>query len=222
MIGITQFPSTLHPNIDSMAAKSYVLGMAQRPFTAYDHDWELVCFLCTELPTFENGLAVREPLPEGVEGHGEREGVALTYTIQPGATWGDGTPVTTDDVLFTYEVGKHPDSGISNAELYRRILGIDVDRRARPSSSMSTGSRSTTTAIGDFRVLPAHLERPVFEADPATYRNRTIFDTDPTNPGLWFGPYRDQRGVERLAHRARAQPDLVGRASRTSSGSWSR
>jgi peptide/nickel transport system substrate-binding protein len=30
----------------------------------------------------------------------------------------------------------------------------------------------------------------VFEADPATYRNRTTFDTDPTNPGLWFGPYR--------------------------------
>ena len=145
VIGITQFPSTLNPNIDSMVAKSYVLGMTQRPFTAYDHDWELACFLCTGLPTFENGLAVREPLPEGVEGHGERDGVALTYTIQPGATWGDGTPVTTDDVLFTYEVGKHPDSGISNAELYRRILGIDVDRRARPSSSMPTGSRSTTT-----------------------------------------------------------------------------
>jgi peptide/nickel transport system substrate-binding protein len=123
VIGITQFPSTLHPNIDSMAAKSYVLGMAQRPFTAYDHDWELACFLCTELPTFENGKAVREPLPEGAEGAAEgREGVALTYAIQPGATWGDGTPVTTEDVLFTYEVGKHPKSGIANAELYRRIL----------------------------------------------------------------------------------------------------
>ena len=44
--------------------------------------------------------------------------------------------------------------------------------------------------LDDFRVLPAHLERKVFEADPATYRNRTAFDTDPTNPGLWFGPYR--------------------------------
>ena len=189
MIGITQFPSTLNPNIDSMVAKSYVLGMTQRPFTAYDHDWELACFLCTGLPTFENGLAVREPLPEGVEGHGEREGVALTYTIQPGATWGDGTPVTTDDVLFTYEVGKHPDSGISNAELYRRILGIDVvDER----TFVVHADRITFdyNGLGDFRVLPAHLEREVFEADPATYRNRTIFDTDPTNPGLWFGPYR--------------------------------
>ena len=28
-VGITQFPSTFHPNIESMAAKSYVLGFAR-------------------------------------------------------------------------------------------------------------------------------------------------------------------------------------------------
>ncbi|MEM7022330.1 MAG: ABC transporter substrate-binding protein, partial [Pseudomonadota bacterium] len=190
VIGITQFPSTLHPNIDSMVAKSYVLGMTQRPFTAYDHDWELACFLCTELPTFENGLAVREPLPEHAEGYDKGwEGVATTYTIHPDATWGDGTPITTDDVLFTYEVGKHPESQISNAELYRRILSIDV---IDDKTFVVHGDRITFNymGLGDFRVLPAHLEREIFEADPATYRNRTKFDTDPTNPGLWFGPYR--------------------------------
>ncbi|MFL5337763.1 MAG: peptide ABC transporter substrate-binding protein, partial [Geminicoccaceae bacterium] len=45
-------------------------------------------------------------------------------------------------------------------------------------------------AINDFRLLPEHLERKVFESDPETYRNRTLFDTDPANPGLAFGPYR--------------------------------
>ena len=35
-IGITQFPSTLNPSIDVMAAKSYVLGAVLRPFTVYD------------------------------------------------------------------------------------------------------------------------------------------------------------------------------------------
>jgi peptide/nickel transport system substrate-binding protein len=64
-IGITQFPSTLNPLIDSMLAKSYVLAMTRRPITAYDQDWELVCMLCTELPTIENGLAVPEDLPDG-------------------------------------------------------------------------------------------------------------------------------------------------------------
>ncbi|HEX6144643.1 MAG TPA: peptide ABC transporter substrate-binding protein [Geminicoccaceae bacterium] len=182
-IGITQFPSNFHPNIDSMMAKKYVLSMAQRPFTAYDPDWELVCMLCTELPTLENGLAEIEPLADG------GEGIALTYTIQPDATWGDGTPVTTDDVLFTLEVGKHPESGVTNAELYRRILEIDV---VDDKTFVMHVDRVTFeyNAINDFELIPAHLERARFEADPSTYRNRTLFDTDTTNPGLWFGPYK--------------------------------
>src|SRR5688572_22180610 len=116
-IGITQFPSTLNPNIDAMAAKSYVLGMTMRPFTVYDADWKLVCLLCTTLPSIENGLAVPVDLPDG------KRGIDLTYTIRPEATWGDGVPVTTADVLFTYEVGRHKQSGVTNAEFYRRVTG---------------------------------------------------------------------------------------------------
>src|SRR5947209_4315310 len=95
-IGIIQFPSTLNPHIDAMAAKSYVLGMALRPFTVYDADWKLVCLLCTTLLSIENGLAVPVELPEG------KKGIDITYTIRPDAYWGDGVPVTTADVRFTY------------------------------------------------------------------------------------------------------------------------
>lgn len=183
VIGLTQFPSTFNPNIDSMAAKSYILAMAQRPFTTFDARWELICMLCTELPTLENGRAEIEKQDDG------SEGIALTYTIEPEATWGDGTPVTTDDVLFTYEVGRHPQSGISNAELYRRITAIDV---VDAKTFVMHVDRVTFeyNAINDFRVLPAHLERPVFEEDPAGYRSRTLFDAEPANAGLYFGPYR--------------------------------
>ena len=100
VIGMTQFPSTLNPNIEAMLVKSYLLGLTQRPFTAFDADWKLVCMLCTELPTLENGLAKLEGKDDG------KPGIAATYTIQPNATWGDGVPVTTKDVLFTYEVGR--------------------------------------------------------------------------------------------------------------------
>src|SRR5436305_5475021 len=100
-IGLIQFPSTLNPNIDAMAAKSYVLGMALRPFTVYDADWKLVCLLCTELPSIENGLAVPVDLADG------KKGIDLTYTIRPEAKWGDGQAVTTADVMFTYDVGRN-------------------------------------------------------------------------------------------------------------------
>ena len=182
-IGINQFPSNLHPNIDSMAAKSYVLGLTQRPLTVYDQEWQLMCMLCTELPTFENGKAVTEARPDGTQG------VAVTFTIRPDATWGDGVPITTRDVLFTWEVGRHAQSGVGNAEMYRRIWQIDVvdDKTFTIHDEKLTFNYN---AYNDFRVLPEHLERAVFEADPATYRNRTLFDTAPTNPGLAFGPYR--------------------------------
>jgi peptide/nickel transport system substrate-binding protein len=181
-IGMTQFPATLNPNIDAMAAKSYVLGMARRPFTVYDADWKLVCLLCETLPSIANGLAVAVDLADG------KKGVDVTYTIRPEAKWGDGVPVTTEDVLFTYEVGRNPASAISNAELYRRITGIDV----KDSKTFTLHVDKLTfdyAAINDFTLLPAHIERPAF-TDPAQYRVRTRYSTDPTNPGLYDGPYR--------------------------------
>ena len=182
-IGITQFPANFQPNIESMMAKKYVLSMTRRPITAYDHDWQLICMLCTELPTIENGLAVPEQTADG------NDGIAVTYSLQPEATWGDGVPVTTEDVVFTWEVGRHPKAGVSNFELYRRILSIDVEDEKTFTLHLDR-VEFRYAAINDFLLLPAHIERPVFEADPAAYRNRTTFDTAPTTPGLFFGPYR--------------------------------
>ncbi len=102
VIGVSQFPTAFHPLIESHVTQGYVLAMTQRPITGYDADWELACYLCSELPTFENGKAVIEKQDDG------SDGLALTYSIVEGATWGDGVPVTTEDVMFTYEVGKHP------------------------------------------------------------------------------------------------------------------
>lgn len=182
-IGLSQYPGTLHPNIDAMAAKYYVLAMTNRPISHFDHNWEPACFLCKELPTLENGLVERETLPDG------SEGLAITLEIHPEATWGDGTPVTTEDVAFTLEVGKHPQSGIANAEMYRRILELRVHDEKR-FTLLTDRVTFQYNVFADLRLLPAHVERAIFEADPESYRNRTAFDADPTNPALAWGPYR--------------------------------
>jgi peptide/nickel transport system substrate-binding protein len=162
--------------------------MATRPITAYDAEWKLVCMLCETLPTLENGQAK----PEKVSGGGQ--GVALTYTIRADAKWADGTPVSTEDVLFTVDSGRHPLSGVSNSELYRRILKVEVkDKR----TFVLHMERLTFdyNAINDLRLLPAHIERPRFEK-PAEYRNRTAYDQDTVNPGLYNGPYRITQVVQ--------------------------
>lgn len=183
VIGITQFPSTLHPNIDSMLAKSYVLGLVRRPTMAYDHDWKHTCLLCTEVPSIEAGTARIEALPDG------SEGMSVDYALDPRAKWGDGAPITTRDVAFTWEVGSHPQSGVAGHSAYVRILSIDVHDRHRYTVRYDRLHYDYPT-VGAFDLLPEHLERAGFEEDPAAYRYRTRYETDPTHPGLYHGPYR--------------------------------
>ena len=179
-IGISQFPSTLHPDIDAMAAKTYVLDMTRRPITAYDADWHRVCHLCTELPSRENGRVADEP----------GGGLAVTYTIRPGATWGDGVPVTSGDVLFTFAAGRHPLSGFDEHDLFVRDIK-DITARDDRTFTVHLARRTCDfQGLDGFEVLPAHLEEPVFKADPASYPNRSLYRSDPANPGLYFGPYR--------------------------------
>ena len=182
VIGITQFPATFHPNIDSMAAKSYILAMTARPFTVFNANWELICMLCTELPTLENGLAKKETTPGG------KQGIAVTYSIQPKALWGDGVAVSTKDVLFTWKVGRHPKSSIGNMELYRSIYKVDV----KDEKTFTFHFDKLTfdyNAINGFILIPAHIDEANF-SNPETYKNRTAFDTDTLNKGLYFGPYK--------------------------------
>ncbi|TCZ59936.1 peptide ABC transporter substrate-binding protein [Roseicella aquatilis] len=182
-IGITQFPSTFHPNIDSMAAKSYVLGFTRRPVTAHGVDWQLACLLCETLPTLENGLAQRETTPEG------KPGLRVTYRLRGDARWGDGTPVSAEDLRFAWEAGREPATGFGGAEFYRSAYELIVED-ARTVTLRFDKVTFDFASLGDFQPLPAHVERARWQQEPRTYRSRTAYDTETANPALWSGPYR--------------------------------
>ncbi len=180
-IGITQFPATMNPMIESMLAKTYILGMVYRPFVTYDQRWKLVCMLCVSLPSIKNGQAKVVDLPNG------KKGMRVTWRIRPEVRWGDGTPVTVKDVIFAWHIGRHPKSGVANREPYVRTIAIErIDDH--------TFVQVLDKVRFDYQLLvpdpmPAHLERKAF-ADPAEYRHRTLYDRDYTKPGLYDGPYR--------------------------------
>lgn len=183
-IGVSQYPSTMHPYFDEMVAKSLVLGATSRPVTVYGPDWKPACMLCTELPSYENGRAKKEELADG------KTGIAATYTLKDGLFWGDGVPVTTKDILFAYDVGKHPKSGVGNGEFFiKDILSIDA-ADDKTFTIHFAKEKCDFAPIGDFHPLPEHLERAIFEKDPETYKNRSLYNTAPETAGLWNGPYR--------------------------------
>lgn len=182
-IGVSQFPATFHPAIDSMLAKSYVLGAVRRPITVYDENWELICMLCTELPTPDNGRVIYEQNDKG------EDIVKATFTLLDEAKWGDGKPMTSQDVYFTWQVGKHPLSGFSNNQLFAKdITDIEIidDKNFTIFFSKATCGYNQ---LNDFTILPAHLEKEIFEKDPATYKDHTLYNKDTTNAGLYMGPY---------------------------------
>ncbi|ACI98386.1 bacterial extracellular solute-binding protein, family 5, putative [Rhodospirillum centenum SW] len=183
-IGVNDFPGNFNPLIESQGIRDYVVWMAQRPLTAFTPDWELTCVLCTELPTVRNGRIQEERLPDG------DTGVAVRYTLLPDLRWGDGTPVTTRDVVFTWQVGRHPDIGSNAYDVFARdIRSVEVvDDRT---FIVHRRHRSCAAAqLNEMVLLPAHLERKAFESDPATYRINSRYEADVTDPGLWLGPYR--------------------------------
>ena len=149
-IGITQYPSTLHPNIENMAAKSYVLGFTRRPLNARDADWALVCLLCETLPTLENGLAARETTPDG------RPGIRVILRLREGLRWGDNTPITAEDLRFAWEAGREAATGFGPAEFYRSAYELIV---VDPRTVTLRFDRVTFdfAAMGDFQPLPAHI-----------------------------------------------------------------
>ncbi|MFL5280205.1 MAG: peptide ABC transporter substrate-binding protein [Rhodopila sp.] len=181
-IGIAQFPSSLHPNIDPEVVRAYALGFAIRPITAFNAEWRNTCLLCAELPTLENGLARIEGRPDGTQG------MAVTIKLKPGLAWGDGQPVTARDIAFTWKLGSNPGNGFSNANPWSRATSVDVvDDR--------TAVLHLDRVRADFaqwdQILPEHIEGAIAAeaTGPGEYANATRFNRAPLTAGLYDGPY---------------------------------
>ena len=194
-IGVSSFPSTLHPSTDPDAIKFYILGFAARPITAWDPGRVLRCLLCVEVPSLANGDAA-------LEGAGMR----VTLHFKPGQTWGDGAPLGAADLAFTARVGRDPKSGFTNTKTWERVTAVDV-----PDPLIAVLHLSEPFYQFDQwnEILPAHLEQAVFDAahQPGEYIQRSLYNREPTNPGLYNGPYRigtiepgSQLVLERNAH----------------------
>jgi peptide/nickel transport system substrate-binding protein len=176
-IGVASFPSTLHPSIDPDLIKFYLLGLADRPVTAYDVSGHVVCLLCTEVPSLASGGA-------RLEG----DGMAVTFRFRPGLQWGDGAPLGAEDLAFTARVGRDPNSGFADTHTWSIVSRVDVIDHLTAVMHL-TERNYQFDQLG--QLLPAHLEAAVFDRakGPAAYMQQSHYNTDPTNPGLYNGPY---------------------------------
>ncbi|MQU72449.1 peptide ABC transporter substrate-binding protein [Sinorhizobium meliloti] len=181
-IGRAQFPTSLNPYLGSATVNQHTIGFASRPITAFMPDGKPACLLCAALPTLENGLARYETLPDG------SQGLAVTIKLRPDLKWGDGVPVTSKDIYFTWSIGKDPASGLTNLNPWERASSVEVvdDRTV----ILHLTKPFVTYQMWD-HLLPEHLEGPIKSAatTPLDYINKSLYNVSPTTAGLWNGPY---------------------------------
>lgn len=173
---------TLNPLIATQAATKYMLYLAYRPLVILDLDSKWTAMTIKKVPSIENKLAK-------VKG----EGLEINIELLDTATWGDGTPVTCKDIEFSWKVGKSPNVSNANREPYENITSITWDAKNPKKCVITTAKKKFDFFASLPDPLPAHLEEAVFEKfkdKPEGYDQNTLYTKDPSNPGLYFGPYR--------------------------------
>ncbi|RME65902.1 MAG: peptide ABC transporter substrate-binding protein, partial [Caldilineae bacterium] len=88
-------------------------ALVLEPLAAFDENGEMVLRLAAEIPTVENG-GVAEDL------------TSITWKLKEGLLWSDGTPVTAEDVVFTYEYCSTPETGCSQADQFTNIDSVEA------------------------------------------------------------------------------------------------
>ena len=108
-----QAPSTLNPYLSSGTKDVETASLILEGLAGFNEKGEVVARLADGVPTVENGGVAADL-------------TSITWKLQPGLLWSDGTPVTSADAKFTWEYCTHPEGGCAQAARYEGITAIDT------------------------------------------------------------------------------------------------
>lgn len=185
-IGIAQEFETLNPLIMSMVASSYIHYMVGRRLVNLDADNKWQPQIAKSIPTLENGQAK-------IITEGGKKKIQSTWEIKENVSWGDGKPVTCEDVAFSRTLALSPNISIGEKEVYSQIEKIDIDPKNKKKCVFTyEKAKWDHFMLGTYYIIPKHIEEPVFEKygkQKEGYEKNSVYVKNPTNPGLYNGPY---------------------------------
>ena len=112
-----QAPTTLNPYRSSGTKDAEAASLVIEPLAEYNENGEIVAVLATRLPTLENG---------GISADRTR----ITWNIREDVVWSDGTPLTVNDVVFTWRYCTAPGGGCAQSTSFENVASVDaVDER---------------------------------------------------------------------------------------------
>ena len=108
-----QAASSVNPYLSGGTKELEASSLVIEPLARYNPDGILVPTLAAEIPTVANG-GVSEDL------------LTITWTLQEGLLWSDGTSVTSADVKFTADYCLNEDTGCAQSSQYQDIESVEV------------------------------------------------------------------------------------------------
>ena len=109
---------------------------------------------------------------------------SVTYRLRPAAKWHDGSPITPEDVVFSFNAFKKHSPRL--AGYYRHVISAQITGQQDVTFFFDTaGNRELPQIIGQLTVLPKHW----WHAADGSGKRRSIGDTTLEVP-LGSGPYR--------------------------------
>ena len=107
-----QAVSILNPYLSGGTKDFDAATLIVEPLARFSPDGVLVPELAESIPTLENG-GVSEDL------------TAITWKVKDGVMWSDGSPLTIDDFIFTWQYCTHPEGGCSTAHFYNDVVSME-------------------------------------------------------------------------------------------------
>ncbi len=154
-LSLTSNPESMNPLYASTWYTEVVFDMILLPLWNIDDQGNYVMELAQELPTMENG---------GVSA----DGLNITIKFRPEANWSDGTPVTADDAVFTYDMIMSDKNGVFSRypyDTYVESMTAKDPKTLEIKLSSAYADWATTFFTGISRVIPKHILQPVFDKD---------------------------------------------------------
>ncbi len=108
----------------------------------------------------------------------------VTYRINPKAKWHDGTPITADDVVWSFD--KTVELNDSQRNYYRHVVKAEKTAPDQVTFTFDVaGNRELPRIVGELTILPQHW----WEGKDANGKQRDIGEST-LEPPLGSGPYK--------------------------------
>ncbi|MBC7674879.1 MAG: peptide ABC transporter substrate-binding protein [Rhodoferax sp.] len=112
-LSFPQATSILNPYLSDGTKDVIAASMIIEPLAGYDENGTLIAKLISEIPTVANG-GISEDL------------TTITYKLLPDLKWSDGTALTADDIVFTYQYCTDPAGGCAQLTKFDGISKVEA------------------------------------------------------------------------------------------------